>query len=226
MNRWERIDSATLPNGDVVTLDRRGEEYVIRVAGFELMSSRQHGSEELLAELAIANARVPRIASVLVGGLGMGFTLRAVLELLPADAHVTVAELLPEVVKWNETHLGDLAGQPLDDPRVTVVLADVADLLRGSADGYDLILLDTDNGPEGTTQDANEWLYGAAGLAATRSSLRPGGVLAVWSTFPSETFTKRLTQAGYNVETHFVRSRGKKGNRHVIWVARRSMRAP
>lgn len=224
MNRWELLDTATLPSGDHVTLDRRGDEYVIRVAGFELMSSRQHGSEERLAEFAVSNAGVPKIESVLVGGLGMGFTLRAVLDLLPERAHVTVAELIPEVVRWNETHLRDLAGHPLSDPRVKVTVGDVADLVRRSRHDYDVILMDTDNGPEGTTQDENEWLYSAGGLAALRSALRPAGVLAVWSMFPSETFTKRLQKAGFDVEVKFVRSRGKKGNRHVIWVARKRAR--
>jgi len=246
VNRWEHIDTATLPDGDVMTLHRRADEYSLRVANIELMNSRQHGSEEQLAQLAIARVAAsgatvshaapgtgaaPRQSSapratqadssmtVLVGGLGMGFTLRAVLDLVPGDARVTVAELVPQVVEWNRSHLGELAGNPLADRRVTVVVGDVADLLRAANGTFDVVMLDTDNGPEGTTQEDNEWLYGPAGLASIRAALKPGGVLAVWSVFPSEPFTRRLGKAGYEVEVKQVRSRGKKGNRHVIWVA-------
>jgi spermidine synthase len=221
VNRWEQIDTATLPDGDVMTLHRRADEFSLRVAAVELMNSRQHGSEEQLASLALA--RLGRLAGarVLVGGLGMGFTLRAVLDALPADASVTVAELVPQVVEWNGTHLGGLAGNPLSDARATVIVGDVAALLRASTASFDVVLLDTDNGPEGTTQEKNEWLYGPAGLDAIRSALTPGGVLAVWSVFPSEPFTRRLGRAGFEVEVKHVRSRGTKGNRHVIWVARR-----
>lgn len=219
MNRWELIDTATLSGGDVVTLHRRAAEFSLRVAGVELMNSRQHGSEERLAELAVGSVTAAGGTTVLVGGLGMGFTLRAVLDLLPADARVTVAELVPQVVDWNRSHLGDLAGNPLADARATVVVGDVADLLRAADSTYDIVLLDTDNGPEGTTQEDNEWLYGPAGLATIRAALTPAGVLAVWSVFPSEAFTKRLARAGFTADVNYVRSRGKKGNRHVIWVA-------
>ncbi|HZJ08916.1 MAG TPA: hypothetical protein VFD39_04420 [Trueperaceae bacterium] len=220
MNKWEQLDTATLANGDVMTLHRRGDEYSLRVANFDLMNSRQHGSEERLAELAVAKAGDLAGAAVLVGGLGMGFTLRAALDLLPADARVTVAELVPQVVEWNRTYLSDLAAAPLADPRVSVSVGDVATPLRAANARFDIVLLDTDNGPEGTTQDGNEWLYGPAGLGTIRASLKPGGVLAVWSVFPSDPFTKRLMKAGFDVEVRNVRSRGKKGNRHVIWVAR------
>lgn len=220
MKKWEQIDSATLANGDVMSLHRRDTEYSLRVANFELMNSRQHGSEERLAELAVARVGDLGSAAVLVGGLGMGFTLRAALDLLPANARVTVAELVPQVVEWNRMHLEDLAGAPLDDARVSAVIGDVARLLRSSNAVFDIVLLDTDNGPEGTTQDHNEWLYGPSGLATIRAALKPGGVLAVWSVFPSEPFTKRLTTAGFDVDVKHVRSRGTKGNRHVIWVAR------
>lgn len=219
MNRWEQIDTATLPGGDVMTLHRRADEFSLRVANVELMNSRQHGSEERLAELAVARLGVVGGASVLVGGLGMGFTLRAVLDLLAPDARVTVAELVPQVVEWNHAHLGSLARDPLTDPRTSVVVRDVAELLRASSATFDIVLLDTDNGPEGTTQEENEWLYGPAGLNTIRAALKPGGVLAVWSVFPSESFTRRLGQAGFDAEVKYVRSRGKKGNRHVIWVA-------
>lgn len=229
MNRWEQIDNATLPDGDVMTLHRRGAttggrlpEYSLRVANVELMNSRQHGSEEQLASLALRRAAlVDGAAAVLVGGLGMGFTLRAALDLLPAHSHVTVAELVPEVVAWHSTHLGALAGEPLGDPRVAVAVGDVGELIRASSATYDVILLDTDNGPEGTTQEGNERLYDVAGLTAIRAALKPSGVAAVWSVFPSEAFTRRLTSLGFSVDVKYVRSRGKKGNRHVIWVAHR-----
>lgn len=226
MNRWEDLGTATLADGDVMTLHRRGTagagrlpEYSLRVASVELMNSRQHGSEEQLAALALARLKRLDNVTVLVGGLGMGFTLRAALDLLPASARVTVAELVPEVVAWHGEHLGALAGHPLNDERVTVSVGDVAELLRSSKTAYDVVLLDTDNGPEGTTQEGNERLYDAAGLAAIRATLVPGGVLAVWSVFPSEPFTRRLRKAGFAVEVKHVRSRGSKGNRHVIWVA-------
>src|SRR5690606_28528841 len=139
MSRWEQIDNATLPDGDVMTLHRRGDEYSLRVANVELMNSRQHGSEERLAELAVVSAGGPRQAAVLVGGLGMGFTLRAVLDLLPAYARVTVVELVPQVVEWNRSHLGHLAHSPLTDPRVTVVVGDVSDSLRRARGRYDIV---------------------------------------------------------------------------------------
>ena len=203
-----------------MTLQRRGEEYSLRVENFELMNSRQHDSEERLAEFAIDAAGRTSGASVLVGGLGMGFTVRAALDRLPADARVTVAELVPEVVQWNRDFLGHLAGRPLDDPRVRVEVGDVAAVLRRARDAYDVVVVDTDNGPEGTSHEGNDWLYSDAGLAVTKAALRRGGVFGVWSAFHSEPFTKRLRRAGFTVDVKFVRSRGKKGNRHVIWVAK------
>ncbi len=225
---WELVDAADLPAGGRLSLHRRDAEYSLRVDGIELMNSRQHGSEERLAELALAALGKPESPRVLVGGLGMGFTLRAALDRLGGRARVTVAELVPEVVAWNESHLAHLAGEPLADSRVRVKVGDVAQLIRGSAGAFDAVLLDTDNGPEGTTQDGNEWLYSGAGLAAVRRALSPDGVLAVWSVFPSEAFTNRLRLEGFAADVHYVRSRGKKGNRHVVWVARaaRQGRAP
>lgn len=221
---WEHLETAVLPSGEALTLHRRADEYSMRVMSVELMNSRQHGSEERLASLAVARAGSLQAPRVLVGGLGMGFTLRAVLDLLDARAEVTVAELVADVVAWNHDYFGELAGEPLEDPRVRVRVADVGDILRASSAAFDLILLDTDNGPEGTTQDENAWLYEGSGIAAAESALRPGGVLAVWSMFPSDPFTKRLKRAGLDAEVHFVRSRGAKGNRHVIWVARKAVR--
>lgn len=224
MSRWETIDTVTLPGGDVMTLSRRGDEYAIRVGNFELMNSRQHGSEESLARLAVERLGHRERMTVLIGGLGMGFTLRAALDALPAGARVIVAELVPKVVEWNRTHLAALAGEPLADPRVEVVVSDVAHLLRRGQARYDLVLLDTDNGPEGTTQEGNAKLYAEEGLRTVHRALRPGGVLAVWSAFPSDVFTKRLSVAGFDVDVKNVRSRGTKGDRHVIWLAGRAGR--
>lgn len=203
-----------------MTLRRRGDEFSLSVENFELMNSRQYGSEEQLAELSLAARGRLAGAKVLVAGLGLGFTARAALDRLPADARLTVAELVPKVVEWNREHLGHLAENPLEDPRVKVSVGDVAALLRRSRDAFDAVMLDIDNGPEGTTHDDNDWIYGEAGLAAAKTALARGGVFAVWSAFHSEPFTKRLKRAGFDVDVKFVRSRGKKGNRHVIWVAR------
>lgn len=220
MKPWEFIGTAKLPGGDTLTLRRRDGEFSLQLANFELMNSRQHDSEEQLATLGL-NARGPLGGShVLVGGLGMGYTLRAALDRLPADARVTVSELVPEVVTWNREHMGHLAGEPLQDPRVSVAIGDVADLLRKGRAEFDVVLIDIDNGPEGDSHEDNNWLYSDAGLAATKSALKPGGVMTVWSTYPSDAFTRRLRRAGFDTEVKHVRSRGKKGNRHIIWVAK------
>lgn len=219
MQPWELLGTVTLPDGDELTLRRRGEEYSLQLANFELMNSRQHDSEEQLATLAL-DARASLAGThVLVGGLGMGYTLRAALDRLPVDARVTVAELVPEVVDWNREHMGHLAGHPLDDSRVSVAIGDVADLLRKSQRVFDFVLIDIDNGPEGSTHDDNNWLYSLAGLEATKAALKPGGVLSVWSTYESDEFTRRLKRTGFTSEVKRIRSRGRKGNRHVIWLA-------
>lgn len=219
MQPWELLGTVTLPDGDELTLRRRGEEYSLQLANFELMNSRQHDSEEQLATLAL-DARASLAGThVLVGGLGMGYTLRAALDRLPADARVTVAELVPEVVDWNREHMGHLAGHPLDDSRVSVAIGDVADLLRKSQRVFDFVLIDIDNGPEGSTHDDNNWLYSLAGLEATKAALKPGGILSVWSTYESDEFTRRLKRTGFTSEVKRIRSRGRKGNRHVIWLA-------
>ena len=193
----------------------------MRLEHVELMNSRMHESEEELARVAISGHPGTADPHVLVGGLGMGFTLRAALDLLPAAPRVTVAELVPEVVDWNRQHLGALAGEPLLDTRVGVQVTDVADLVAAAEAVFDIILLYTDNGPEGTTAEANEQLYQTAGLNSLLGALRPGGVLAVWSAFPSRAFTDRLTRAGFRVEQLSSRARKAKGARHVIWLAHR-----
>lgn len=227
---WKQVGATPLGGHAELTLwrrdlDGRPPEYSMRIIEpnaplIELMNSRQRGSEEALAERAVAALeREPR--SLLVGGLGMGFTLRKALDLAPAGASVTVAELLPEVVAWNREHLGSLAGSPLDDGRVRVHVGDVAELFAPGRARYDLILLDTDNGPEGTSREENEELYARAGLQRALGALEPGGILAVWSAFHSAEFTRRLKSAGFEVSVKSARSHGKRGARHVIWLARK-----
>lgn len=223
MNRPELIDSAKIPGNDgELRLFRQGNVYTIRIAGGgDLMCSRRHGSEDKLAELACAQiARQPK-PRVLIGGLGIGFTLAAALRNLPATAEVVVAELVPAVVVWNRGPLGECAGHPLNDPRVKVVESDVALPLRRACQDYDAILLDVDNGPQGLTHRANDWLYSLAGLEVAYDALRPGGVLAVWSAGPDQLFPGRLRKAGFEARELGVRAHGNKGSRHVIWLATR-----
>ena len=218
MKPWEILGQARTPDGATMTLTRSGDEHVIRVEGQHLMSSRMHGSEDALAALACDRARRLQQPTVLVGGLGMGFTLRATLDLLPPDARVIVAELLPAVVVWNRTLLGELAGHPLGDPRVAVEVADVGAVMRDNAGRFDAILLDVDNGPSAFTSSDNEGLYDERGLAAARTALTPGGVLAVWSAKDDRRFQQRMREAGFKVEVERVRGHLKKGPRHVIFV--------
>jgi spermidine synthase len=218
---WEALDRAQLPDGGMLTLHRRGEEYVIRVDGQDLMGSRMHGSEELLAQKGCAHLTQVRGARVLIGGLGMGFTLRAALDVLPADAVVDVVELVPAVVRWNRGPLAHLAGGPLDDARVRVHEADVAHVLAAPASRYHVVLLDVDNGPAGLTSPSNEGLYGEGGLARAASALERGGLLAVWSAADDPRFTARLRRAGFDPRIERVRARGHAGPRHVLWFAQR-----
>jgi spermidine synthase len=218
---WKLLGSAQVPgSGEEIRLYSRGTEFSIRVDGSELMNSRSHGSEDALAELACAKIADRKRPSVLIGGLGMGFTTAAALRHLAAGSQVVVAELVPAVVEWNRGPLADLAGHPLDDPRVVVQEADVAGILRTVRHAYDAILLDVDNGPAGLTQKSNDWLYSQAGLDATHAALKPSGVLAVWSAAPDNLFAKRLSSAGFEVSEVSVRSRGSgRGGRHTIWLA-------
>jgi len=186
----------------------------------ELMNSRRSGSEEALASLACAALGGPG-PRVLIGGLGMGFTLRAALAALPAFAQVEVAELVPAVVAWAHGPMAELFAGSLEDPRVTVRQADVADLIAAGRGAYDAILLDVDNGPGGLTTEANDGLYGAAGLSRAAAALKPGGVLAVWSATKDAPFVQRLARGGWTVEEHQARPGGRRGARHVIWLARR-----
>jgi len=216
---WELLGQTRTPGGDDLTLTRRDREYVILANGKSLMSSRMHGSEEALATLACRRARTLDAPSVLVGGLGMGFTLRATLDLLPPDASVIVAELVPAVVEWNRGPLGPLADYPLKDERVRVELGDVAATLRSSSGRFDAVLLDVDNGPSAFTASDNTGLYDDRGLAAARAALKIGGVLAVWSAWEDRKFEQRLRYGGFTVEVERVRGRLQKGGpRHTIFL--------
>ena len=221
MTPWTLLDSTRVPgDGGELCLYQRGAEYSIRIAGRgELMNSRSHGSEDALAELGCArlvNRVDPRL---LIGGLGMGFTLAAALRHLGESAQVVVAELVPGVVAWNRDLLGDAAGQPLRDPRVSVCEKDVASVMMREAQAFDAILLDVDNGPEGLTQEDNQWLYSEAGTRGIHRSLRPAGTLAVWSAGPDPLYLLRLKKAGFNASVRTVRARPGKGSRHTIFLA-------
>ena len=217
---WKHLATAKIPDGGELRLMQRGAELSIMSGSIELMNSRLSGSEKALASLACARVGERPNATMLVGGLGMGFTLRAALAELGSDAKVTVAELVPAVVTWARGPMAELFAGCLDDPRVQVREGDVAQVIREARAVFDAILLDVDNGPGGLNRDANDQLYSAAGLSAARRALRPGGVLAVWSAGPDAGFTRRLHSAGFTVEEVEVRATGgKRGARHVIWVA-------
>jgi len=218
---WELLGEARTPEGTHMTLTRRGNEYMILADGKDLMSSRMKGSEEELARVGCDRACKIENACVLVGGLGMGFTLRATLDVMPKDATVVVAELMPAVVEWNRGPLAPLANRPLDDRRTQVEIGDVAVLLRKARARFDAILLDVDNGPVAFTQEGNAGLYDNAGLLMIKEALRPGGVLAVWSAWDDRKFEHRLRHHGFTLETHRVRARLRQGGpRHTIFVGR------
>jgi spermidine synthase len=218
MRPWELLGRTTTPAGDDLTLMRRDGEYVIFASGKPLMSSRMHGSEEALATLGCEHLATRAAPRVLVGGLGMGYTLRATLAHLPASAEVVVAELVPGVVAWNEGPLGELADHPLRDRRVTVRTADVGAVVRESPGRFDAILLDIDNGPDAFTTVANAWVYGNAGVTALRAALVPDGVLTVWSAWEDRKFEQRLRWAGFTADVTRVRARlARGGPRHVIF---------
>jgi spermidine synthase len=216
---WIQLDSAKIPGGGELRLKRRGAEFSIMLGTNELMNSRLSGSEEALAKLSCDSIRGRGEPHVLIGGLGMGFTLRAALAELGGDARVTVAELAPAVVAWARGPMAGIFDGCLDDARVTIHETDVGDLIRSAEARYDAIMLDVDNGPEGLSRNANDALYARSGLAAARAALRPGGVLAVWSSGPDAGFTRRLRDAGFSVEEVRTRANGKRGARHVIWIA-------
>lgn len=215
----EVMDRARVADGCEFELARQGDDWIVRVNGRTLMSSRMHDSEESLAEEALTRVSDPH--AVLVGGLGLGFTLRAVLDRVADDAKVTVAELVPELVTWNRTHLGELHQDALDDRRCDVVVGDVFDTIKRSPGTFDVILLDVDNGPIALSHAQNQRLYSEQGIRVCRAALRPEGVMAVWSAGPSARFERRLTLAGFDVEVLRVAARKGSRARHVIFVATR-----
>jgi len=221
---WEFLDSAQVPGAvGEICLYRRGEEFSIRMGHRELMNSRVHGSEEALAELACARVVDRPRPRVLIGGLGMGYTLAAALRRLGTEGRVVVAELVPAVVAWNQGPLAGLAGRPLQDDRVTVREVDVAQILRAERQTYDAILMDVDNGPAALGRKDNDWLYARPGLEAAWAALRPAGVLAVWSAGPNRVFAQRLRRAGFAVQEEQVPARSSRGGkRHTVWLAGRS----
>lgn len=221
---WTPLGSAKIPNnGGELKLSQRGDEFSIRLSGIrgELMNSRLYNSEKVLAELGCAYLKTTGNAQVLVGGLGMGYTLAAALKQVSADSTVTVAELIPEVVTWNQGPLGDCAKNPLKDPRAKVHIGDVKELLNVRQPTFDAILLDVDNGPEGLTHKDNSSIYSPQGLENIYHTLRPKGMLAVWSAGPDYLFTVRLKKAGFTADSRIVRARPGKGSRHTIFLARK-----
>lgn len=222
MKPWLQLDACKAPDGTLITLWQHDQEFVIRAGNIDLMGSRQHGSEEALAALGLAHLVQQKTpVSVLVGGLGMGFTLIESLKRLPMHAKVEVAELLPAIVIWNERyfHRADASTNPLADARTQVLTRDVRELMQTQAQ-YDAILLDVDNGPSALVNGGNDGLYSLTGIRRAKNALKPGGVLAVWSAGEDEAFRKRLNQTGFHAETHRVRARGRAGQKHVIWLAR------
>jgi spermidine synthase len=220
MIRWVELGVAAVPgDGGTLRLMQRGAEFSIMAGAIELMNSRLSGSEQALAQLACARLAGRTRPHILIGGLGMGFTLRAALADFGPDARITIAELVPDVVAWARGPLAHIHGEGLRDPRVTVFEGDVGELINGQAASFDAILLDVDNGPEGLMRRANDDLYDAYGLAETHTALRQGGVLAVWSVDPNPAFTRRLKATGFAVEELRVHANGRSGARHVIWLA-------
>lgn len=223
MLAWETIDRAAAPDGTPLVLARRGDEWVVRSGGHVLMSSRTHGSEDALAALALE--RAARRRTVLVGGLGLGFTLRAALDRLPEDARAVVVELVPALVEWNRGPVAHLAGRPLDDPRVRLQLGDVRGRIAEADGAYDAILLDVDNGPAPLVQGANRGLYEVKALRACHAALAPGGVLAVWSADRDDRFRDRLERAGFVAEARTAAARGPEGGRHhVVFLGQKGRR--
>lgn len=220
---WKLLGRAQTPgNGAELCLYQRDTEFSIQADNDELMNSRVYGSEQALATLACQNITNHPQPRVLIGGLGMGYTLRASLDELGDKAQVVIAELVPEVIQWNRGVLAHLAGSPLDDNRVAVHEGDVAQMIKTAKGAYDAILLDVDNGPQAMVSMDNDWLYSLRGLERSYAALRPEGVLAIWSSGRDAAFAKRLGQVGFDVDEVGVRGRkGGKGSHHIVWIATR-----
>lgn len=219
------LDTAEIPDGGQLKLYQRGKQFSIWISGHreaELMNSFAHGSEEALAEMTCTIVARRKDPVVLIGGMGMGFTLATALKHLTDKTKVVLAELIPAVVEWNRGPLGECAGYPLHDKRVKVHLGDVGRLLRASEEAFDAIMLDVDNGPQGLTTSNNNWLYSFHGLTAARHALKPKGILSVWSVSLDPQFTNRLEKVGFKVTVEKVRTHGHKGGHHVVWLAERA----
>lgn len=217
------LETAEIPQGGgQLKLYQRGKEFSIWVSGdreLELMNNSVYGSEEALAELTCTKVARRKDPTVLIGGMGMGYTLAAALKNLGDNAKVYLAELVPQVVEWNRKYLGEFSGHPLKDKRVKVQIGDVGRILRSAENNYDAILLDVDNGPEGLTKTNNNWLYSYQGLTVAKNALKEHGILAVWSVSDEPKFTERLEKVGYKVSVEKVRTHGHKGSHHIIWLA-------
>ncbi len=222
MKPWILIETAQTPgHGAELCLYQRDQEFAIQADNLELMNSRNFASEQALATLACKKLTDPSEARVLIGGLGMGYTLKSALDELGETAEVLVMELVPDVVRWNQGLLAHLAGNPLDDERVTVQVGDVAQMIKRSRGSFSAILLDVDNGPNALTSMDNHWLYSIAGLETAYAALKPNGILGIWSSDRDAGFAKRLSQVGFDVDEVPVRELGKKGGHHIVWIAER-----
>ena len=226
MNPWKLLGRAQTPGGGAeLVLRQRDTEFSIRADNLELMNSRVYGSEEAMAKLGCQNLSKHPRPRVLIGGLGMGYSVRTALDILGDDAQVVVAELVPAVVEWNRGVLADLAGRPLDDRRVELHVGDVVQLIKTARGEYDAIMIDVDNGAESIVRKGNDWLYSLPGLTTTYAALRPGGIMAMWSAGPQPAFVRLLRRAGFEVDEVKVRARGgsnrKGGAHHVVWIAKR-----
>lgn len=221
MRYWDKLGEAPVPgsSGHLVLFRGKDDFFIRTSSGAELMSTRKHASEDALGALVCGPFRQAKAVRVLVGGLGMGFTLAAVLANLGADAEVTVAELVPGVIEWNRGALGEAAGRPLDDPRTQVFEGDVLKMLGPGSPGFNAIALDLDNGPEGLTRNANDWFYSEPGLTLIRQTLRPGGRVGFWSAIPDPAFGRRLRRMGAWVQETKVFAHGNRGPRHTLWFA-------
>jgi spermidine synthase len=226
MKPWQLLDRAQTPGGGAeLVLRQRDSEFSIKADNWELMNSHAYGSEEAMAKLGCQNLSKHPRPRVLIGGLGMGYSVRTALDVLGKGARVVVAELVPAVVEWNRGVLADLAGRPLDDRRVELHVGDVVQLIKTARGEYDAIMIDVDNGAESIVRKGNDWLYSINGLNTAFAALRPKGVLAIWSSGPDPAFAKRLRQAGFEVDENRVPARGggtSKGANHIIWTAKRA----
>jgi spermidine synthase len=220
MKKWTSVDTALMPDGKTISLNEHDGTYSVRVDGANLMSTRRHASEEKIAELACAHAAGIRGARVLIGGLGFGFTLKAALSVLAADATVVMAEILAAVIAWNRNPSFNLAGDAMADPRVIVLQRDVSDVISEFRGSFDSIILDVDNGPSALSTEGNHRLYDSKGLHLTRAALRPSGCVAIWSAAPDPAFEKLMVRAGFAVQVQRRRAHAGSGGWHTIFVGR------